>query len=169
MKATLEREIAVLKKCEPAPDHIADEKGERIDLFLKPSGDELEQHDAECIDVATAIDHNLLLPLMLLPGIRETWWQEAPVPYHEATTPIAAAKTKPLDIDKIRNHLWLVTMRLKHTLEIFRRHDDRVRESQDRQHKPTITGKKHRRFAAPVIENHLAAKQLGANYRRYDP
>jgi glyoxylase-like metal-dependent hydrolase (beta-lactamase superfamily II) len=26
----------VLKKCEPAPDHIADEKGERIDLFPLP-------------------------------------------------------------------------------------------------------------------------------------
>jgi glyoxylase-like metal-dependent hydrolase (beta-lactamase superfamily II) len=36
LKGTLEREIAVLKKCEPAPDHIADEKGERIDLFPLP-------------------------------------------------------------------------------------------------------------------------------------
>ena len=32
----------------------------------------------------------LLLPLMLLPGIREAWWADAPRPYHEATTPIAA-------------------------------------------------------------------------------
>ncbi|MGE5461848.1 MAG: hypothetical protein ACM3PS_00735 [Syntrophothermus sp.] len=32
----------------------------------------------------------LLLPLMMLPGIRESWWQDAPPPYHEATTPIAA-------------------------------------------------------------------------------
>jgi hypothetical protein len=32
----------------------------------------------------------LLLPLMLLPGIRESWWQEAPAPYHEGSTPIAA-------------------------------------------------------------------------------
>jgi hypothetical protein len=34
----------------------------------------------------------LLLPLMLLPGIRESWWAEAPAPYSEATTPVAAAK-----------------------------------------------------------------------------
>jgi hypothetical protein len=34
----------------------------------------------------------LLLPLMLLPGIRESWWQEAPAPYHEASTPIAATE-----------------------------------------------------------------------------
>jgi len=33
-----------------------------------------------------------LLPLMMLPGIRESWWQEAPPPYHEATTPINATK-----------------------------------------------------------------------------
>jgi hypothetical protein len=33
----------------------------------------------------------LLLPLLLLPGIRESWWQEAPAPYHEGSTPIAAA------------------------------------------------------------------------------
>lgn len=30
---TLQQEIAVLHKCQPAPDHIADDKGERIDLF----------------------------------------------------------------------------------------------------------------------------------------
>jgi hypothetical protein len=33
----------------------------------------------------------LLLPLMMLPGLRESWWMDAPPPYHEATTPIAAA------------------------------------------------------------------------------
>jgi len=33
-----------------------------------------------------------LLPLMMLPGIRETWWKDAPAPYHAATTPIAATK-----------------------------------------------------------------------------
>jgi hypothetical protein len=32
----------------------------------------------------------LLLPLMLLPGLRESWWAESPPLYHEATTPIAA-------------------------------------------------------------------------------
>ena len=32
----------------------------------------------------------LLLPLMMLPGIRDSWWKEAPPPYHTATTPIAA-------------------------------------------------------------------------------
>lgn len=32
----------------------------------------------------------LLLPFMMLPGMRESWWQDAPPPYHEATTPIAA-------------------------------------------------------------------------------
>jgi hypothetical protein len=30
----------------------------------------------------------LLLPLMMLPGLREAWWADAPPPYHEATTPI---------------------------------------------------------------------------------
>lgn len=34
----------------------------------------------------------LLLPLMMLPGLRESWWKDAPLPYHEATTPIAATK-----------------------------------------------------------------------------
>ena len=33
----------------------------------------------------------LLLPLMVLPGIRESWWPDAPAPYHQATTPIAAS------------------------------------------------------------------------------
>lgn len=32
----------------------------------------------------------LLLPLTMLPGVREAWWTDAPPPYHEATTPIAA-------------------------------------------------------------------------------
>lgn len=34
----------------------------------------------------------LLLPLMVLPGIRESWWKDSPPPYHEATTPIAATQ-----------------------------------------------------------------------------
>ena len=34
----------------------------------------------------------LLMPLMMLPGIREGWWKDSPPPYHEATTPIAATK-----------------------------------------------------------------------------
>ncbi|HXF84763.1 MAG TPA: hypothetical protein VNK49_05180 [Anaerolineales bacterium] len=34
----------------------------------------------------------LLLPLMMLPGVRETWWKDAPPAYHPATTPIAAAE-----------------------------------------------------------------------------
>lgn len=33
----------------------------------------------------------LLMPLMMLPGLRESWWADAPPPYHEATTPVAAA------------------------------------------------------------------------------
>jgi hypothetical protein len=33
-----------------------------------------------------------LLPLMMLPGIRESWWKDAPPAYHEATTPIAATQ-----------------------------------------------------------------------------
>jgi hypothetical protein len=33
-----------------------------------------------------------LLPLMMLPGIRESWWADSPPPYHQATTPIAATK-----------------------------------------------------------------------------
>lgn len=31
-----------------------------------------------------------ILPLMMLPGIRESWWKDAPPPYHAATTPITA-------------------------------------------------------------------------------
>lgn len=34
----------------------------------------------------------LFLPFMMLPGIRETWWQDAPPPYHQATTPLAATE-----------------------------------------------------------------------------
>lgn len=34
----------------------------------------------------------ILLPFMLLPGLRESWWKESPPPYHEATTPIAATE-----------------------------------------------------------------------------
>src|SRR5262245_29957963 len=30
LRATLEQEIAILRRCQPAPDHIADDKGERI-------------------------------------------------------------------------------------------------------------------------------------------
>jgi hypothetical protein len=33
-----------------------------------------------------------LFPLMMLPGIRESWWKDSPPPYHNATTPIAATK-----------------------------------------------------------------------------
>jgi len=33
----------------------------------------------------------LLLPLMLLPGIRESWWDDAPTPYTLDSTPIEAA------------------------------------------------------------------------------
>jgi hypothetical protein len=33
-----------------------------------------------------------LMPLMMLPGLRESWWKESPPPYHLATTPIAATK-----------------------------------------------------------------------------
>ena len=36
LKTALEYEVSVLRKCEPAPDHIADEKGERVDLFPLP-------------------------------------------------------------------------------------------------------------------------------------
>jgi hypothetical protein len=32
----------------------------------------------------------LLIPLTMLPGIRESWWHDSPPPYHQATTPIAA-------------------------------------------------------------------------------
>ena len=34
----------------------------------------------------------LILPCMMLPGIRESWWDDAPPPYHEATTPIQATQ-----------------------------------------------------------------------------
>jgi hypothetical protein len=33
-----------------------------------------------------------LFPLMMLPGIRESWWKDAPPPYHAATTPITATE-----------------------------------------------------------------------------
>ncbi len=33
-----------------------------------------------------------LLPLMMLPGIRESWWKDSPPPYHAETTPIKATK-----------------------------------------------------------------------------
>src|SRR6266498_3620386 len=33
-----------------------------------------------------------LLPLMMLPGFRESWWKDSPPAYHEATTPIAATQ-----------------------------------------------------------------------------
>jgi hypothetical protein len=32
----------------------------------------------------------LVFPLLLLPGLRESWWEDSPPAYHEATTPIAA-------------------------------------------------------------------------------
>jgi hypothetical protein len=34
----------------------------------------------------------LLFPLMMLPGLRESWWEDSPPLYHEATTPIAATE-----------------------------------------------------------------------------
>ena len=34
----------------------------------------------------------LFLPLMVLPGMREAWWQDGPPLYHEATTPISATE-----------------------------------------------------------------------------
>jgi hypothetical protein len=34
----------------------------------------------------------LLLPLMMLPGIRESWWKDSPAPYHGPTTPLAATE-----------------------------------------------------------------------------
>lgn len=34
----------------------------------------------------------LVLPFMMLPGIRESWWKDSPAPYHEATTPIRATQ-----------------------------------------------------------------------------
>jgi glyoxylase-like metal-dependent hydrolase (beta-lactamase superfamily II) len=33
---SLQQEVAILKRCDAAPDHIADEKGERVDLFPLP-------------------------------------------------------------------------------------------------------------------------------------
>jgi len=36
IRKALVQEVAILKKCEAAPDHIADEKGERVDLFPLP-------------------------------------------------------------------------------------------------------------------------------------
>ncbi len=34
----------------------------------------------------------LLLPLMMLPGVRESWWKDHPPAYNEVTTPIAATE-----------------------------------------------------------------------------
>lgn len=34
----------------------------------------------------------LVFPLMMLPGLRESWWKDSPPVYHEATTPIAATE-----------------------------------------------------------------------------
>jgi hypothetical protein len=34
----------------------------------------------------------LLLPLTMLPGLRESWWEDSPPHYHEATTPITATE-----------------------------------------------------------------------------
>jgi hypothetical protein len=34
----------------------------------------------------------LVFPLLLLPGLRESWWEDSPPAYHEATTPIAATE-----------------------------------------------------------------------------
>jgi glyoxylase-like metal-dependent hydrolase (beta-lactamase superfamily II) len=36
LKKSLEFDVAVLKRCQPAPDHIADDKGDRVDLFPLP-------------------------------------------------------------------------------------------------------------------------------------
>jgi len=36
MKKVMEQDIAILRRCEAAPDHMADEKGERVDLFPLP-------------------------------------------------------------------------------------------------------------------------------------
>jgi glyoxylase-like metal-dependent hydrolase (beta-lactamase superfamily II) len=33
LRELLELDVALLRRCEPAPDHLADEKGERVDLF----------------------------------------------------------------------------------------------------------------------------------------
>ena len=34
----------------------------------------------------------LLLPLLMLPGLRESWWRDSPPVYHAATTPIVATE-----------------------------------------------------------------------------
>jgi len=34
----------------------------------------------------------ILLPLMMLPGIRESWWKDSPPPYHLPSTPITATE-----------------------------------------------------------------------------
>ena len=34
----------------------------------------------------------ILIPLLMLPGLRESWWQDSPPAYHEVTTPIAATE-----------------------------------------------------------------------------
>lgn len=36
LKQYLENDIAILRRCEAAPDHIADDKGDRVDLFPLP-------------------------------------------------------------------------------------------------------------------------------------
>jgi glyoxylase-like metal-dependent hydrolase (beta-lactamase superfamily II) len=36
LKELLEADITLLRRCEPAPDHLADERGERLDLFPLP-------------------------------------------------------------------------------------------------------------------------------------
>ncbi|MFN0132690.1 MAG: MBL fold metallo-hydrolase [Phycisphaerales bacterium] len=36
LKEALELEVAILRRCQPAPDHLADHRGERIDLFPLP-------------------------------------------------------------------------------------------------------------------------------------
>lgn len=36
LRKALEQDVAILKRCEPAPDHLAGEKGERVDLFPLP-------------------------------------------------------------------------------------------------------------------------------------
>ena len=36
LRELLEQDIALLRHCEPAPDHLADDKGERVDVFPLP-------------------------------------------------------------------------------------------------------------------------------------
>ncbi|MEX2219358.1 MAG: MBL fold metallo-hydrolase [Phycisphaerales bacterium] len=36
LRELLAHDIALLQRCEPAPDHLADERGERVDLFPMP-------------------------------------------------------------------------------------------------------------------------------------